>query len=83
MPPQDWGVSTHKGRAVYVHVLAEDAPETLTLPGTAGLGVQRVSLFGTDEAIRFTFTQDGDVVIDLPLALRNDVDTIVVIHLSR
>ncbi len=80
MPPQDWGVSTHKGSAVYVHVLAEEAAETLTLPGTAGLDVQRVSLFGTDDAIHFI--QDGDVVIDLPLALRNDVDTIVVIHLS-
>jgi hypothetical protein len=65
---------------VYVHVLAEEVAEALTLPGTAGLDVERVSLFGTGEAVQFT--QDGDVVIDLPLALRNEVDTIVVIHLS-
>jgi alpha-L-fucosidase len=80
MPPQDWGVATHKGRAVYIHVLAEDAAETLTLPGTSELDIQRVSLFATDEDV--DFTRDGDVVIDLPLAKRNDIDTIVVIHLA-
>jgi alpha-L-fucosidase len=80
MPPQDWGVSTQKGNAVYVHILDGRAAEALTLPGTSRLDVQRVSLFGTNEAI--PFTREGDVVIELPLALRNAVDTIVVIHLA-
>jgi alpha-L-fucosidase len=81
MPPQDWGVSTQKGDTVYVHVLAEDAPEALTLPGTAGLDVEGVHLFGTDEAI--PFTREGDVVIELPPTLRNAIDTVVVIQVSE
>lgn len=80
MPPQDWGVSTRKGSDVYLHVLAKNAAPNLILPGTAELRVERVVLFETDEAIGFT--QDGDIVIDLPLEKRNNIDTIVVIHLS-
>ncbi len=78
MPPQDWGVATQKGNKVFIHVLAEDAAEMLTLPGTSDLDVARIRLYGTDEAI--DFTHDGDLVITLPLEGRNETDTVVVVY---
>ena len=80
MSPQDWGVATQKGNTIYLHVLNAESPETLLLPGTAGLDVEQVSLFGTDSDVQFTI--DGDVTIQLPHAVRDPVDTIVVLSLN-
>jgi alpha-L-fucosidase len=78
MKPQPWGVMTSKDGALYVHILARDTTTRLVLPGTAGLPVRRVTLFGSGDEISLETTPD--VVLQLPEG-RHPVDTIIVLEL--
>ena len=72
--PRPWGVTTQKGKTVYLHVL--DWPdETLSLPKlpgkvTAGRFVK--------DGSRAAFVEDGSGVrVAIPAAMRDDTDTVV------
>jgi alpha-L-fucosidase len=79
VPPQPWGVTTQRDDLVYVHVLTEDAPETVVLPGTGNLRVRRAWLFGSDREV--PFEARPEVAIRLPRDGRDRIDTIVVLRL--
>ncbi len=81
MPPQEWGVATHRRDSVFVHVLQPDAPETLVLPGTSSLKVKRASVMGTENNL--AFTQEEDLSVTLPAPLRDAVDTIILLELDN
>jgi alpha-L-fucosidase len=74
--PGDYGVSTHRGKTIYVHVLKW--PEgRLTLPAIAPRIVRASTLTGATA----TFTQnESGIEISVPPAGRNDVDTIIVLE---
>jgi alpha-L-fucosidase len=78
MKPQPWGVMTKKDGVFYVHVLAEDAPERLVLPGTARLGVRDAHLFGSGKEVKVESTPD--VTLHLPQDARHPVDTIIIVR---
>ncbi len=65
MPPQPWGVMTHRPGRAFVHVLDPAAPRRLRLPGTADLEVAGAAWMGGNEKIRFT-REEGDLVLLLP-----------------
>jgi alpha-L-fucosidase len=81
LDPQEWGVSTQKERRIYLHILSEDAPEEMAIPGSNSWAVKRVFLFESGKEI--SFKKEGveqDMVISLPKTDRSPVDTIVVLE---
>jgi alpha-L-fucosidase len=77
--PGDYGVSTHRDRAIYVHVLAWPG-EKLVLPSLPA-HVQRATLLSGGEV---GFTQnDTAIELSVPPAARDATDTIVKLELDR
>ncbi len=68
MPPQSWGVMTHRPGRVFVHILDAEAPRRLRLPGTADLEVAGAGWMGEKGEIKFT-REEGDLALLLPEAL--------------
>jgi len=77
--PGPWGAATHRGRRVYVHILNWMAP-TIILPAIDAKIVSARLLNGEKVAVRQT--NDG-ITIDVPPALRDVVDTVVVLDVDR
>lgn len=63
VPPQSWGVTTHKDDRVFVHVL-DEAAQSVVLPDF-GRRVEDARAFGADATLDFEVTGLG-TVIDLP-----------------
>ncbi len=75
VPPQSWGVTTRKGNAVYLHVLADTDP-VIAVPDF-GKKVQGAKLLGGAK-VEFTSTSMGTLV-KLPREGRDQYDTVVVL----
>jgi len=76
IPPRPWGVTTRKAGKVYVHVL--DWPdELLALPDIAGVRTAKLFATGAPVSLRRI---EGGIVLRLPQAARDSVDTIVVLE---
>ncbi len=82
MPEQPWGVSTQKDWTVYIHILDESAAPELRLRGTRDLVADGARLLTTDAGVALSRGADNDLVIRVPAAARNDIDTIVAIDLA-
>jgi alpha-L-fucosidase len=74
--PRSWGVSTKKGDTVYVHVL-DWKDEYLALPDLPG--VKEAHLFRSNAKLDVQ-KLDGGMLLHLPAAVRDPVDTIVVLE---
>lgn len=77
--PGDWGVSTHRDKTVYVHVLKWSG-EKLKLPALPAK-VMRASVVTGGEASVLQ-TDDG-LELSVPPANRSDLDTIIALELDR
>jgi alpha-L-fucosidase len=77
--PRPWGVTTRKGRRVFVHVL-DWQDRTLPLPPLPGK-VKRASYFGSGATVPFDSSRGG-VLLRLDPAATDPVDTIVVLELE-
>ncbi len=76
IPPRPWGVTTRKAGKVYVHIL--DWPdELLALPAIQGVRSARLFSTGTPVSLRRV---EGGIVLKLPSAARDPVDTIIVLE---
>ena len=74
--PRAWGAMTRKGDKIYVHVL--DWPdEVLALPNIPG--VRNATLFSSGKKVEMSRV-NGGLILRLPPATRDDVDTIVVLQ---
>ena len=74
VPPKSWGVTTHKGNTLYVHVLSATDP-VIALPKLSA-NIQRASLInGT--SVNYESTELG-TFIKLPEQGRDRYDTVVV-----
>ena len=72
-PPSDWGVSTHKGDTVYLHVL--DWPEEgLELP-SHGRKIKRAAILGG--RLVSIEEKDGNWRFDVLESRRDEIDTII------
>jgi alpha-L-fucosidase len=77
--PGDWGVSTHRDKTVYVHVLKWPG-EKLKLPALPAK-VMRASVL-TGGAVNISQTDDG-LELSVPPAHRSDLDTVIALELDR
>lgn len=76
--PSDWGVSTHEGNTIYLHVL-EWTSGALKLPVIPGRVVKCYALTGgTPEMIQ---SRDG-IQVTIPKENRDGTDTIIVLQLD-
>jgi alpha-L-fucosidase len=80
IPPRHWGVTTHKGNTVFVHVLdwADDGLLVPPLPGK----VRAARLLTDGRPVTFVQQSEG-VILNLPADRRDPIDTIVALELQR
>lgn len=76
--PGSWGASTHRGDEVYVHVFEWEG-EAVTLPALDQRILSASLLHGDTVAFR---QSDQSVTLHVPEAIRDDMDTIVVLRVS-
>ena len=79
LPPRPWGVTTHKGSRVFVHVL--DWQDPVLSVARPPRPVKKASLFATGAAVQFTLEKDAVLLRLDPKAL-DPLDTIVVLELA-
>jgi alpha-L-fucosidase len=73
--PRSWGVSTQKGNEIFVHVL-DWKDEYLALPELPG--VTGAHLYGSNTPLELKLL-NGGMLLRLPGAIRDPIDTIVVL----
>jgi alpha-L-fucosidase len=78
IPPQDWGVTTHKGSRVFVHVLKADA-QPVVVPGLGGISSARLYRAGTPVSFH---VQGRDLALTLPATDRNVEDLVIELRVS-
>jgi alpha-L-fucosidase len=81
VPPQPWGVTTQKGKKVFVHVLDGSAVsgDQIPLSGLEGR-VKRARLLKDGQSIEL---DAGGGSLRLPAAMRDEVDTVIVLDGTR
>jgi alpha-L-fucosidase len=77
--PREWGVTTQKGKTVYVHILNYQ-DKVLFLPGFSSQ-VRQATLFPTGTKIRFRQLKEG-LLLHLSGITFNEIDTIIKIQLK-
>lgn len=78
IPPQTWGVSTQKGKLLYVHILAWDQAE-ITLPVAPGK-IKKVVRFDDKKALKYSKGKE-DIRVDLE-RIPEEIDYILEITLK-
>jgi alpha-L-fucosidase len=80
LQPRPWGVTTHKGDRVFVHVLDwKDPVLSIPLPPKA---VKSASIFGSAKPVRFAVDEQA-LLLRLDPAAIDPVDAIVVLELVK
>ncbi len=78
--PQDWGVTTHRGETIYVHLL--NPPEAkegwLILAGTDQLPQGTLKRFGTETEV--TTRRNDAGLLEVQLAKLDEIDTVLVLE---
>jgi alpha-L-fucosidase len=77
--PRPWGATTQTADKVFVHVLDWD-DELLAIPDLGN--VRNAKIHGSGQAVTMN-RMDGGVVLRLPRALRDPIDTIVALEKAR
>jgi alpha-L-fucosidase len=81
VPPQDWGVSTRRGKTVYLHVLKApqvDAQGWVTLSGTGALASSSLTLLDGGAAVESGVAADGVLRVRLPAGAAEALDTVLI-----
>jgi len=78
MAPQSWGVSTHKDKTVYLHVLS-DTDELIAVPNFGGEVVSMRYLGGGP--VKYTATGLG-LLVSVPASEKKEYDTVIVATLK-
>jgi alpha-L-fucosidase len=80
IPPREWGVTTHRGDTVFVHVLAWP-DRMLSLPDF-GARVTRASMLRGGARVEFVQTTGG-ITLTLPPAGAEEIDRVIVLETTR
>jgi alpha-L-fucosidase len=80
LTPQDWGVTTQKGRFIYLHVFKAPDANVILLPD-GKLKIKQVKVLGSNAPVTFTKMKNG-VAISTEGITISDPDTIIVIEQS-
>jgi alpha-L-fucosidase len=73
VPPQDWGVTTQKGKKVFVHLLEEE--DQIRLPDFP-YEVVSAQVFENQNKIEYTF-ENKDLILQIPEDLSPGIDNII------
>ena len=79
VPPQSWGVSTHVGDHIYIHVLE---PESRIKIPNFPFEIQSLKLFGHPNNLDYR-VDEGDLFIVLPESPESDPDRVVEIRIRK
>ncbi len=88
VPPQPWGVTTHKGNTLWIHVfpdqlIAQKCSREIFIPYNNAPKIKNATLFDTGEKIKFTQYKEGIFII-LPDNIPTEaIDIIVSIDFSN
>ena len=77
--PHEWGVTTQKGKTIYVHLL-DLKDESVFLPGLTSK-ITGITLFDDNSKLKYIQNEAG-TVITVPFSKRNNLDTILKISLK-
>ena len=77
--PRDWGVTTHRGDTIFVHVL-NWPDQVLALPPIPGVVLSAVTL-STNAAVKFT-QSDAGVTLNVPM-VGDEIDRVVALTLAK
>ena len=80
VPVQEWGVTTHKGKKMYVHVLTP-TENTIFIP-YAGNKLKSAVLFHTDEKVSFKSSKEG-ITLQFNDVPQVDIDYIVELTFAK
>ena len=76
--PKTWGVTTHKGNRVYVHVLNPE-DNNLLIPDF-GKKVRSITLYSTGAKLKYKQDAFG-IAVTIPDEAIDEIDTILVIEI--
>lgn len=74
VPPQPWGVTTHKGNRMFVHIMNPDG-NTVTIP-YPGNRLKAAKVFATGEKVSFKRSKD-EVILQFAQTPSDEIDYIV------
>ena len=74
VPPQPWGVTTHKGGRMFVHILSAQSPE-IVIPYPGGK-LKSAKVFATGEKVAFKRSKDG-ITLQFSGVPADEIDYIV------
>jgi alpha-L-fucosidase len=80
LPPQTWGLTTQKGKLIYLHLFNTPEANTILLPD-AKLKIKQVKLLGTNTPVKFTRMKNGNAISTEGITIEGP-DTILVIEQS-
>jgi alpha-L-fucosidase len=78
--PQSWGVTTQKGKTVYIHLFKTPEGNTILIPG-AKLKVKQVMLLGTNDELKYSKEKNG-ISISTEGIKMDDIDTVIVVEFN-
>jgi len=77
--PMAWGVSTQKGKTVFLHVL--DWQEEALLINNFSPAIEKIEFFKDKTPVKYD-QEDYGLVLSIPRKKRDDMDTIIELHLK-
>ena len=80
LKPQDWGVTTQKGKFIYLHVFKAPDANVILLPD-GKMKIKQVKILGTNTPVTYTKMKNGVAISTEGIAI-TEPDTIIVIELS-
>jgi alpha-L-fucosidase len=78
--PRPWGVTTRKGKTVFLHVF--DWPDPLLALPPLGAGVRGVRALKDAARVASKPLDGGGLLLDIPPAARDELDTVLAVELA-
>lgn len=80
VPPQPWGVTTHRGNTIFVHVL-QPGCASIVLPELPGK-IKSAKMFADKKAVSFQ-QKDKEAVLNIPPAQQEEMDLVIEVKMQR
>ena len=80
LSPQPWGVTTQKGKLIYIHLFKAPDGNTILLPD-AKMKIKQVKVLGTNSAVKYTKQKTGISISTEGIAV-DGADTVIMVELN-
>jgi alpha-L-fucosidase len=78
LTPQPWGVTTQKGKMIYIHLFKAPEGNTILIPD-AKVKVKQAKVLGTNNTVKYTKQKNGISISTEGITI-NDVDTVILVE---